>query len=260
MSRFGKPLLWLLAASLVMLLTVAAFLPASWLGSLLESQTGGRLTLGDAQGSLWRGSAFIGAAAGRNDPVTPLLPGRFSWKLSPLVLLGKIDMTLENPDCMAQPVEVSGSWNEWQVRRARLELPTDGLASLGAPLNTVGLSGRMSLGWQTLLFRRDGQKLDLQGEMVLELREVASRLSFVKPLGDYNLRFAWQGQQAQLELRTVKGPLLLSGNGSIQNARLQFAGRAEAEAGKEETLANLLRLLGRVRREGGKDYIALEYR
>ena len=48
---------------------------------------GRALTLGDARGTLWHGSAFIGGAAGVNDPVTPLLPGRFSWRLSPAVLL-----------------------------------------------------------------------------------------------------------------------------------------------------------------------------
>jgi general secretion pathway protein N len=50
------------------LLTLAVFLPASWLGVLVEQQTGGRLTLGDAQGTLWRGSAFIGGAPGNNSP------------------------------------------------------------------------------------------------------------------------------------------------------------------------------------------------
>jgi general secretion pathway protein N len=65
--------------------------PAAWLGSIVEQRTGGRLTLGDAQGTLWRGSAFIGGAAGNNSPVTPLLPGRFSWKISPLALVGMVE-------------------------------------------------------------------------------------------------------------------------------------------------------------------------
>jgi general secretion pathway protein N len=43
---------------------------------MVERQTGGRLTLGDAQGTLWRGSAFVGGAPA-GGPVTPLLPGRF---------------------------------------------------------------------------------------------------------------------------------------------------------------------------------------
>jgi general secretion pathway protein N len=54
--------------------------------------------------------------------------------------------------------------------------------------------------------------------------------------------------------------MLLNGSGMLMNGRLQFSGKAEAEAGQEERLANLLNLLGQRRREGGKDVIALEIR
>jgi general secretion pathway protein N len=59
---------WLVVVALAIALTVFAFLPASWLGTMVERQSGGRLTVGDAQGSLWNGSAFVGgrrAKAGR---------------------------------------------------------------------------------------------------------------------------------------------------------------------------------------------------
>jgi general secretion pathway protein N len=54
--------------------------------------------------------------------------------------------------------------------------------------------------------------------------------------------------------------MLLSGSGTLRDGRLQFSGKAEAEAGQEERLANLLNLLGQRRREGGKDVIALEFK
>jgi general secretion pathway protein N len=41
---------------------------------------------------------------------------------------------------------------------------------------------------------------------------------------------------------------------------MQFSGRAQAEAGQEQALANLLNLLGQRRSEGGKDYISLEFK
>jgi general secretion pathway protein N len=93
MRRFT---LWLLAGLVSAGLTLIVFLPAAWLAPVLEAQTDGRLTLGDAQGSLWNGSAFLGAAPSGSHPVTPLLPGRFAWRLSPLVLLGQVDMRIEN--------------------------------------------------------------------------------------------------------------------------------------------------------------------
>ena len=250
---------WLLAGIASVALTVLAFFPATWMTPIVETQTAGRLTLGDAQGTLWRGSAFIGGAPGGGDPVTPLLPGRFSWKLSPMLLLGQVDAELENTAALSRPVSVTGSWRQWQISPAEVLLPAERLAALGAPLNSIQPSGQMRLSWEPLQLVRQGGKIGMIGSMNLEMNDIASRLSPVKPLGTYNLVFDWRGQQASVALATAKGPLLLSGSGMFANGRLQFSGKAEIEAGQEERLANLLNLLGQRRREGGKDIIALEF-
>ena len=252
--------IWLAAALATVAFTLLVFCPAAWMASILERQTGGRLTLGDAQGTLWRGSAFIGGAPSQRDPVTPLLPGRFSWRLSPTVLLGLVDLELENPLALSQVVKVNGGWSQWQVSPAAISLPAERLAGLGAPLNTVQLSGEMVLSWTPLQVTRQAGVVVLTGGMALQLNDIASRLSPIKPLGAYHLALDWHGQQAQLTLKTVKGPMLLSGGGVLNNGRLQFSGKAEAEAGQEEKLANLLNLLGQRRKEGDKTVIALEFK
>jgi general secretion pathway protein N len=252
--------LWLLAGMASVALTVLAFLPASWMTVLLERQTAGRLTLGDAQGTLWRGTAFIGGAPSGKDPVTPLLPGRFSWQLSPLVVLGQVDLRLENAAVLSQPVTVKGSWTQWQLAAGVIALPAERLAGLGAPLNTIAPSGQMRLTWGPLLLARQGQKLDLNGSMTLDIQDVASRLSPIKPLGAYQMTMDWRGQTAQLVLRTVKGPMLLKGAGALAQGRFQFSGTARAEPGQEEQLANLLNLLGQRRKDGERDVIALEFK
>ena len=255
-----RSMLWLAAVVLAVTLSVLAFLPAAWLGSMVETRTGGRLTLGDAQGPLWRGSACIGGAAGQGGEVTPLLPGRFSWRLSPLVLLGQVDMDLENSESLSQPVNVSGSWSEWQVSPAQLLLPAERLAGLGAPLNTLAPSGEVKLSWSALQLARAGQGVDVTGRTVLLLGDMGSRMSPVKPLGSYEMTMDWRGQQAQLVLKTVRGALLLSGTGSLDKGRLQFSGQAQAADGYEETLGNLLNLLGQRRMVGDKKIIALEFK
>jgi general secretion pathway protein N len=252
--------IWLLGGVLAVVLTLLVFCPAAWMAWVVESQSGGRLTLGDPQGTLWRGSAFIGGAPGGNDPVTPLLPGRFAWRLSPLVLLGQVDVDLENPDALSQPVKITGDWYQWQVSPAAVSLPAERLAGLGAPLNTIQPSGQMRLSWTPLQVARQGNAVEIAGTATLRMDDIASRLSPVKPLGAYQLIMDWRGRQAQLALTTIKGPMLLSGNGVLANGRLQFSGKAEAEEGQEERLANLLNLLGRRRREGDKDVIALEFK
>ena len=251
---------WILAGIVAILITVLVFLPAAWIAPLVEKQTGGRFTLGDAQGTVWNGSAFIGVAPSAREPVTPVLPGRFSWQLSPLVLLGQVRADVQNPAALARPVSITGTWSQWRISPSAVMLPAERLAGLGAPLNTLQPSGQMQLSWGLLQIARQGNQVDLTGTMNLEMNNIASRLSPIKPLGAYMLGFDWQGQRAEVVLSTKKGPLLLNGNGEVVNGRLRFSGRAEAEEGQEERLANLLNLLGQRRSEGGKDFIALEFR
>ncbi|MES2152663.1 MAG: type II secretion system protein N [Pseudomonadota bacterium] len=253
-------LLWLGAMLLAVALTVLAFLPAAWIAPLVEAQTGARLTLGDAQGTLWRGSAFLGGAPGEGGAVTPLLPGRFAWRLSPLLLLGHTSVRLENPQALSQAVTLEGGWSRWQLSPAALKLPAEGLAGLGAPLNTLAPSGSMQLSWSTLELARAGRTLDVSGRTILTMADMGSRMAPIKPLGSYELAMDWQGQQAQLALSTVTGALQLSGKGMLDRGRLQFSGQAQAAPGYEETLGNLLNLLGQRRMVNGKNIIALEFK
>ena len=254
-----RRLVILLAAGLVSIaLTVLAFCPAAWLSSALEKQTGGRLTLGDAQGTLWRGSAFIGVAPGRNDPVTPLLPGRFAWRISPLLLLGQVDVELENKESLEQPLKITGGWSQWQFSPDAVQLPAERLAGLGAPLNTIQPSGQMKLSWGPMQLARQGQSVALTGAMNMDLTDIASRLSQIRPLGAYRIAVNFNGTDANMELKTSSGPMLLSGTGTLKNGQFHFSGQAEAEEGQEQKLANLLNLLGQHHKDGNKDVFALK--
>lgn len=252
--------LYLLVATLSVAVSVLAFAPARWLGQILEQQSRGRLTLIDADGSLWRGSALLGAASGADGSVTPLLPARFNWQLSPLVLIGRVDLRIDSPQSLTHPLRLSGNWQQWQLGAASLLLPAERLAALGAPLNTLALSGRLRMVWDDLNMRVTDGGLQLHGVITLELDEMGSRLSPTRPLGSYRMRMAWQGQQAPLTLSSVRGPLLLQGDGMLKNGRMQFSGSAEAAPDHEEKLANLLNLLGQRRQLGGKNVIALEFK
>ena len=255
-----RAILWLLAIAVTGALTLAVFFPATWVAAIVEKQTRGRLTLGDAQGTLWRGSAFVGGAASGNGPVTPLLPGRFEWKLSPLALLGSVRMELANPESLTQNVVFTGGWRAWQLSPAALKLPADGLSGLGAPLNTLALSGRLQLAWTSLQLALVERNVQVRGVTTLQMEDMSSRLAPIKPLGSYQLALDWQGQHAGVVLKTTRGPLLLSGTGQLRDGRLQFSGQADAATGYEDTLGNLLNLLGQRRNIGGKNIIALEFR
>ncbi len=254
-----RPWLWLAAALIVMLLTALMSLPAVWLVPLVERQTGGRVSLGDPDGSVWQGSAFVGAAGSSDEPLVPLLPGRFQWTLSPLALLGRVDATLRNDSALSRPLAIGGSWSRWELGPGSLNLPAERLAALGAPLNTVRPSGLMTLSWPALTVTRDGNGTKIEGRMQLDMTQIASALSPVKPLGAYRMHVDWQGNTARIDLKSLSGPLLLEGSGAIAGGRLRFSGQAWAQEGEEQRLAILLNLLGQRRRVGNRDVIALEF-
>lgn len=257
MRRF---VIWLLTGVTSVALTLLVFFPAAWIATILEKQSAGRLTLGDAHGTLWHGSAFIGGAASGNDALTPLLPGRFEWHLSPMILLGRVEASLENPEVQSQPISVTGNWQQWQISPAAILLQAERLVALGAPLNTIQPSGQMRLSWETMQLMQMNGAIEVHGAMNLELINISSRLSPVKPLGSYDMVLDWSGSRAAVTLTTSAGPMLMSGSGILDHGRLQFSGLAYAEAGQEQALANFLNLLGQRRKEGDKDVIALEFK
>lgn len=251
--------LWGVAALAVTLVTVLMSLPAAWLVPLVERQTGGRVSFGDPQGSVWQGSAFIGAAGSGDEPLVPLLPGRFQWTLSPLALVGIVDATLRNDSALPRPVALQGSWSRWEVGPGSVNLPAERLAALGAPLNTVQPSGLMALSWPALTVTRTDKGTQVEGRMQLDMTQIASALSPVKPLGAYRMHFDWQGNTARIDLKSLSGPLLLEGSGAIVDGRLRFSGQAWAQEGEEQRLAILLNLLGQRRQVGNRNVIALEF-
>jgi general secretion pathway protein N len=232
---------WILTGIVSITLSILFFLPASWLGALLEKQTQGRLSLGDVQGSFWRGSAFVGVASGVSGPVTPLFAGRFAWKISPLILLAQVEAELDNPESLSAIVKIQGNFSELQVSPASLLLPTERLEGLGAPLNTIGPTGKLRMSWNNLRFARDAGRLNGYGQLQLELSEMASRLSPVKPLGSYNMAFDLR-RKCRSASEYLKGPMMLAGSGTLNGGHFSF--RAWAEEGQQARLANLLNLLG----------------
>jgi general secretion pathway protein N len=242
------------------LFTVFVFAPAAWLSVYLQSETDGRFVLSDAEGSLWNGSAFIGIAVDNHSVLSSLLPGRFSWHVSPILLLGQIELILENPDALQQPLYLTGNFHEVQVNPNDLILPAERLAGLGAPLNTVKPSGQMMLSWGVLSATFLDGNVDINGTMKLTLSDISSALSPIKPLGSYLMSFDWRGHSAEMDLQTIHGPMLLSGKGSLTHGKLKFSGLAQAQKEQEENLANLLNLLGQARPGANKNVISLEFK
>ena len=117
----------------------------------------------------------------------------------------------------------------------------------------------MTLSWPALTVERTANGTQIVGRMQLDMTQIASALSPVKPLGAYRIHFDWRGNTARIDLKSLSGPLLMEGAGAIENGRLRFSGKAWAQEGEEQRLAILLNLLGQRRQVGNRNVIALEF-
>ena len=225
----------------------------------IERQTHGRFTLSDAQGTVWSGSARITGMSNSAELAVLTLPGRFVWTLSPSLLIGKIDVRIINTQLLERPVRVSGDWRTWHFGEFALSLPASQLISLGAPLNTLKPTGQMRISARSLTLLLKTEGVQIHGAMRLQLNDIASVLSPVKPLGTYSMEFDWQGMRAQLTLSTLSGALQLQGNGALENGHLRFSGLAWAWPEYEPHLANLLNLLGRRRQVENRTVFVIEF-
>lgn len=254
-----NPLTWLFAGLLTISITALASAPAVWLVPLIDRQTNGRVALASMEGTIWQGSAYLGAAAARDESLSPLLPGRCEWQISPLVFLGVVDIRLVNSAITPEPIRIHGDWRRWEISAGSLNLSADGLGALGAPLNTIKPAGQLSLTWPSIHVERHDGSFRTNAVLQLDLLHVESVLSPVKPLGAYRLRVNWQGNTAKLDLKSLAGPLLLTGQGEIDKGSFHFSGQATAQENEQARLIGLMNLLGQRRQVNGKDVVALEF-
>jgi general secretion pathway protein N len=68
--------------------------------------------------------------------------------------------------------------------------------------------------------------------------------------------FQAQGGSSTLDLTTLKGPLMLTGNGTVSSASTAFHGTASSAPEARDNLAGLLNLLGR---PSGPDTVSLTF-
>jgi general secretion pathway protein N len=245
-----RKLTYLLAALLVLVVTVLVIAPAQWVAGAVRQATHGRVELAESHGTAWNGSAVLVLAAAADAGATRAsLPERLSWQLSPWALLaGQLDLTISHPSALTQPLAIRASLlgGSTVLGAATLRLPASLLVGLGAPWNTVRPGGILVLTWDRLQLRPGRAS----GNVSAEWQYASSALTPVSPMGHYRLQTngVWPG--TQLDLLTISGPLELKGSGTIpEGGRLRFSGRAQAVAGTDPgvkaQLTGLISLLGR---------------
>ncbi len=246
--------------------------PAHWLTHAIEQASGERVLLPDTQGTVWNGSAQwvlnegplnIAASPNLARPAsTTALPTRVTWQLGPSIDFSNLRIVLSahiaSACCTPQPVrvDVSPLWRgvRVQVHNHTSSWPASWLVGLGAPWNTVQPEGQMQLHTTQLQWTQQAGTEQLQGTAELQMQQLSTRLSTLRPLGSYRVRVQG-GDTMAITLDTLEGGLLLQGTGQLLNGHVRFNGEASATPDAEAVLSNLLNILGQ--RQGAKSILKM---
>ena len=246
-ARTSSPWGWAASGALLgLLLATVLFAPARWLAAGIHQASGGQVTLADARGTVWAGSARPVLSGGPDSQGSMALPGRIDWRMRPAAwgLAANVNATC----CMAQALHLLATprWGGalMQVDDHTSQWPAGLLSGLGTPWNTIQAQGHLALSTQGLSVEGANGRAAMQGRVQLDALDMASRLSTLKPMGSYRLTLNG-GTVNTLQLETLQGSLQLTGNGQWVGGRLRFDGMASSTPERQDALSNLLNIIGR---------------
>ncbi len=252
---------WSVAAALTgAMVAILLFFPARWLAAPVASMTRSHVQLVNASGTLWNGRADVVLSGGEDSRTRASLPGGISWRLRP-GLSPLASLRLSAGCCTAEPLQLEFRLG-WGLRELRwkagsLRWPTELLAGLGTPWNTLGLEGRMDIETPGLSVALARGRLVVDGQVTVRAQDLSSRMATLRPLGSYQIdvRSGEDGGATEIGLSTLRGDLQIQGTGQWVGGRLRFRGEAWASPNREAALANLLNIIGR--RQGSRSIINL---
>jgi general secretion pathway protein N len=250
-------------ASLGLLLALLLFAPARWLAQAVAQASGERLQLVNTRGTVWQGQGDLLFTGGEGSRSQTALAGGLRWQIAP-GLAGAVPvlrLRLSAPCCTPQPLPLMLrprlGGGELQVGESTSQWPAELLSGLGTPWNSLRLQGLLALQTSGFTVRQLEGRTTLQGAVVMDALDMASRLSTLRPLGSYRLQLeaSPDGHTATLQLDTLQGDLLLQGSGQWVGGRLRFTGAAQATPAHEAALSNLLNIMGQ--RQGARSVFSV---
>jgi general secretion pathway protein N len=244
-----KPLGALLLGTAAYGVFLVATVPATWIAGRVAGATQGQVIPANAEGTLWNGSARADVRL----PATAFAIDDMRWRFLPSRLLaGRIAFAIE-----ARVAGLQGNFEAargplaWSVRDLKAAGDAAALARIFPLAAAWQPAGAIAVEAEQLSW--DGRQVS--GAATAEWRDAALSLSAARPLGSWRAQANAEGGAFKITLATAKGPLRLSGNGTLpMQGRFTFAGEARAEAGRERELEALLDLLGSRRADGARAF------
>lgn len=253
--RTGTPWGWALGGALLGSVTCLLLVPpARWLTPALLHMSDGRVSLEDARGTFWDGSADLVLLGGTGSLDRATLPSRLQWRLRPTG--GGLKANLMAPCCMEQPLLLEVALGAGTVRvvlaDSQSHWPASLVSGLGTPWNTLQPQGQLRLANNGLSVEWAAGRWAVAGRAQLDAVNISSRLSTLQPMGSYRITIQG-GPTPTLALETTEGSLKLSGAGLWTGSRFRFDAVASTSPEHLDALSNLLNIIGR--RDGARSII-----
>lgn len=228
--------LWL-AGGVCFLAAAASVLPARWLLAMQPDDS--LVSLADASGTLWQGSAWVALGPPGLQRVLPQ-PVQWQWRWDAMAL------EITHP-WLQGPLRARVGWAGVSLPAQSLRVPATVLPALGAPWNTLAPDGMLEINWQAL---RLGGDLPAGNIADLRWRNAGTALTSITPVGTYLLRLQGAGKSgATLALTTESGLLTVTGQGTAGPRGVRFDGKATYAPGATDAqraaLDGLMSTLGR---------------
>ena len=212
--------------------------PASLLAPAIASN--GQLSLANAKGTIWHGSA---TPVLHTDPHTSVALHTLQWKIEfQAMLKGQLKVVMNWEDAeSAPPMLLTFGRQGLVLKNIQLNVPAGVIGDLSPFLKPAQLSGDLHITSEQLTLANH----QLLGQAKAQWRDAGSAMSTIHPLGDYQIDITAARDNLSATLSTQKGALILDGQGNWSPAqRFHFNGTAKAAANAEETLNELLHHLG----------------
>ena len=251
-SRSAPKVSWVgrmvIAGVLLYLLFLVAQAPAWLLATILDRTSGGQAALELPSGSIWHGRAKALNYQPANGKALRI--SSLAWGFLPHRLIqGELAfaVTSDDPLAMGSAEVGSGFSGAIHIRRAKFIVGSSVLLPLVPLLDFVQPAG-------TLQIQTDEMRVVAghgEGDAVVEWRGAGTKLSQVRPLGDYRINLTAAQDGVRYEVNTVNGPLRVEGRGSfVPNGARKFAGTARADPPYQSQLLDLMRMVGRDQGQG----------
>lgn len=217
----------------VFIAALCAFAPASLMGYALERFSGGRLSLARTTGSLWQGSGI--ALLREKDHYQTL--GSYRWQLK----LASAALQVQAGESAPMTVRYVPFSGRIGIDNLQLTLPASILEIAAPQLGPYQLQGTLAAHGDHLTLDAAG----MNGQVTLDWTGAASRLSEIRPLGDYRIVLQGSGTGLDAQLSTLSGKLQLSGTSSFDKTNgMRINGTAQAAPGAAAELNELLHHIG----------------